>query len=65
MKVLSNVPTLAPWQKVEQVAPSLTAWEPIKIDQGHPLSVLPDAVQDSLRAGFSVALERIVPVPQR
>jgi hypothetical protein len=65
LRVLSNLPVVAPWQKLEQGAPQpgFTTHLPFQVDLGHPLSVLPDAVQESLRQGQPVDPKDIVPVP--
>jgi hypothetical protein len=55
------------WQKLEPtpVKPGTTSVQDRSINSGHPLSVLPETVQDSLRAGKSVDLAHVVPVPNR
>ena len=66
MKVLSNLPVIPSWQKVEQAQPQppTTTGEFLQ-DLGHPVSVLPDVVQESLRSGQRVDPGDIVPVPTR
>lgn len=61
------MPAVPDWQKMEQAQPRLAGWSnvPQKLDQGNPLSVLPESVQESLLAGHVVALDDIVRTTRR
>lgn len=67
MKILSSLPAAPEWLKVEPLKPRLVSslGNNQKLDQGNPLSVLPDSVQESLRAGRAVDPREIVRVPTR
>jgi hypothetical protein len=68
LRVLSNEQVLPAWQRQEVVrvprqSESAAMMRPLEL--GNPMSVLPDAVQESLRSGQAVELRDIIPVPAR
>lgn len=66
MKILSSTLTMPKWQKADrplfQVS-SLPEPTPESLEQGLPMSVLPQTVQDDLRDGKPVDIRSAVPVP--
>lgn len=67
MKILSNLPAVPEWQVLQATAPevSATSKTPVRLDLGNPLSVLPEHVQEQLRAGLRVEAKDIIRVPER
>jgi hypothetical protein len=65
LKILSNMPAVPRWQEVKpgMKQPAFRSDHVFQIDLGNPLSVLPNRVQESLRAGLPVDQKDIVPVP--
>lgn len=68
LKIISNTPDVPDWQKLQPASTAdVVAWGqgPVELDLGNPLSVLPERVQEQLRAGLQVDAKDIVRVPER
>lgn len=66
MKILSSTLTMPKWQKADRPlfqASVLPEPAPESLEQGLPMSVLPQTVQDDLRDGKAVDISNAVPVP--